>query len=84
MRSELQVLVYKYLCHCCGRVFWQEIPGVKKYSRTSQPLKEELFRKHIQGISQKQLFQVLHMGSASCERYVQEMASGQGYYLGQP
>ena len=55
VRSELQVLVCKYRCRCCGRVFWQEIPGVKKYSRTSQPLKEELFRKHIQGISQKQL-----------------------------
>ena len=75
VRSELQVLVCKYQCRCCGRMFWQDIPGVKKYSRTSQPLKEELFRKHIQGISQKQLSQDLHMGSASCERYVQEMFS---------
>jgi hypothetical protein len=53
----------------------EEIPGVRKYSRTSQPLKEELFSKHIQGISQKQLAEDLAMGSASCERYVQEMFS---------
>jgi transposase len=75
VRSDLLVLVSKYRCQLCGRTFWQEIPGVRKYSRTSQPLKEELFAKHIQGISQKQLAEDLAMGSASCERYVQEMFS---------
>lgn len=73
--SALLVLVRKYRCQPCGRTFWQEIPGVRKYSRTSQPLKEELFAKHIQGISQKQLAEDLAIGSASCERYVQEMFS---------
>lgn len=75
VRTELQVLVPKYRCRDCGRSFWQAIPGVGRYSRTSQPLKEELFAKHIQGISQKQLAADLVMGSASCERYVQEMFS---------
>jgi transposase len=73
--SALQILVFKYRCRSCGRTFWQEIPGVRKYSRTSQPLKEELFAKHIHGISQKQLAEDLAIGSASCERYVQEMFS---------
>ena len=48
---------------------------MRRYSRTSQPLKEELFAKHIHGISQKQLASDLAIGSASCERYVQEMFS---------
>ena len=73
--SALQILVHKYRCRPCGRTFWQEIPGVRRYSRTSQPLKEELFAKHIHGISQKQLASDLAIGSASCERYVQEMFS---------
>jgi transposase len=73
--TALQVLVFKYRCRPCGRTFWQEIPGVRKYSRTSQPLKEELFAKHIHGISQKQLAEDLAIGSASCERYVREMFS---------
>lgn len=73
--TALQILVHKYRCRFCERTFWQEIPGVRKYSRTSQPLKEELFAKHIQGISQKQLAEDLAIGSASCERYVQEMFS---------
>jgi transposase len=66
--SALQILVFKYRCRPCGRTFWQEIPGVRKYSRTSQPLKEELFAKHIHDISQKQLAEDLAIGSASCER----------------
>jgi len=73
--TGLRILVFKYSCRPCGRLFWQAIPGVRKYSRTSQPLKEELFAKHIQGISQKQLAEDLLMGQASCERYVQEMFS---------
>jgi len=71
--TELQIRVPKYSCKSCGHCFWQAIPGVRKYSRTSQPLKEELFAKHIKGISQKQLAEDMWMGSASCERYVQEM-----------
>ena len=46
---------------------------MKRYSRTSQPLKEELFGKHIKGISQKQLAEDLLMGPASCDRYIKEM-----------
>jgi transposase len=71
----LEISVPKYRCQDCGRTFMQEIPGVRKYSRTSQPLKEELFKKHIQGINQRQLATDMVMGSASCERYVQEMFS---------
>jgi len=73
--TELVLAVPKYRCKACGRTFRQEIPGVKKFSRTSQPLKEELFAKHIKGIAQTQLARDLCMGSASCERYVQEMFS---------
>lgn len=71
----LEISVPKYRCQACGRTFMQAIPGVRKYSRTSQPLKEELFAKHIKGMSQKQLATDMVMGSASCERYVQEMIS---------
>lgn len=73
--TELLIPVPKYRCKQCGRTFMQEISGVKKYSRTSQPLKEELFAKHIKGISGSQLAQDLHMGQASCERHVAEMFS---------
>ena len=71
--SELHLKVPKYRCHACGKTFMQTIPGVKKYSRTSQPLKEELFSKHIKGISQKQLAEDFRLGTASCERYVKEL-----------
>ena len=71
--TDLRILVFKYRCKGCARTFFQDIPGVKKWSRTSQPLKEELFSKHIQGISQKQLSEDLLMGSASCERFIREM-----------
>jgi len=72
---ELHIAVPKLRCKACGRTFMQEIAGVRPYSRTSQPLKEEVFGKHIRGVSQTQLARDLHMGAASCERYVQEMFS---------
>lgn len=73
--TELHLTVPKYRCNECGRTFMQEISGVRPYSRTSQPLKEELFAKHIKGISQTQLARDFHMGAASCERHVAEMFS---------
>ena len=71
----LHIEVPKYRCLGCGRTFMQEIAGVRPYSRTSQPLKEEVFGKHIRGIAQTQLARDLQMGAASCERHVQEMFS---------
>lgn len=71
----LQIAVPKYRCVTCGRTFMQEIAGVRPYSRTSQPLKEEVFGKHIRGVSQTQLARDLQIGAASCERHVQEMFS---------
>lgn len=71
----LHIHVPKYRCKACRRTFMQEIAGVHAYSRTSQPLKEELFGKHIRGVSQTQLGRDLQMGAASCERHVQEMFS---------
>ena len=71
----LLIAVPKYRCRACGRTFMQEIAGVRPYSRTSQPLKGEVFGKHIRGVSQTQLARDLHMGAASCERYVQELFS---------
>lgn len=71
----LHIAVPKHRCKDCGRTFMQEIAGVRPYSRTSQPLKEEVFGKHIRGISQTQLARDLQMGAASCERYVQELFS---------
>jgi len=71
----LQIAVPKYRCLTCSRTFMQEIAGVRPYSRTSQPLKEELFGKHIRGVCQTQLARDLQMGAASCERYVQELFS---------
>lgn len=71
----LQISVPKWRCCSCGRTFMQPIAGVRAYSRTSQPLKEELFAKHIKGVSQTQLARDLHIGAASCERHVQEMFS---------
>jgi len=53
--TELYLAVPKYRCKQCGRNFMQPISGLRPYSRTSQPLKEELFAKHIKGISQTQL-----------------------------
>lgn len=73
--TDLFLTVPKYRCQQCGRTFMQEISGVKKYSRTSQPLKEEIFAKHIKGISQTQLAVDLRIGQASCERHIQEMFS---------
>ena len=71
----LHIAVPKYRCLACGRTFMQEIAGVRPYSRTSQPLKEELFGKHIRGIAQTQLARDFQIGSASCERHVHDMFS---------
>ncbi len=71
----LHIAVPKYRCKNCRRTFMQKVAGVMPYSRTSQPLKEEVFGKHIRGVSQTQLARDLQMGAASCERYVKEMFS---------
>lgn len=60
---------YKFYCNNCKRYFNQSFPSVKPYQRATERLKEEIFKQHIQGISQKDLAQTFKVGTSTIERW---------------
>ncbi len=67
--SYLRIKAYKFHCYSCKRYFNQRFPGVGKYQRATEGLRKEVFHKHTQGVSQKDLARYLHTGKSTIERW---------------
>lgn len=69
----LHVEAHKYLCLGCRRYFNQRFPGVGLYRRSTEPFRRQIFQAHHGGISQRTLAVSEELGSATVERWYQEL-----------
>ena len=72
-RSYLEIQVPKYQCRNCKRYFRQEIPGVLKYQRVTQKLKETIVKNHNEGMTKKALSESYKISHSTVENYYFEM-----------
>lgn len=63
----------KFLCQTCGRYFNQRFPGIGRWMRSTEPYRRQIFRQHQHGISQRSLAQLERLGSATVERWYQQL-----------
>jgi transposase len=71
--SALHLQSHKYHCKSCGRYFNQRFPGIGKGRRSTEPFRRQVFLAHHQGISQRTLAERERLGSATVERWYQEL-----------
>jgi transposase len=71
--SWLHLQSHKYFCKSCGRYFNQRFPGVGLGRRSTEPFRRQVFLAHHQGISQRTLGEREQLGSATVERWYQEL-----------
>lgn len=67
--SYLLIRGRKYVCLDCGRYFRERYPGILPYQRATERFREEVSRKHHQGISQRTLSQTMSMSWSTVERW---------------
>lgn len=68
-QTVLVVKTHKYHCKSCKAYFNRPFPGVVKYQRATERLKEQIFIQHSQGMSQKDLATNFKLGKATIERW---------------
>jgi transposase len=71
--AYLHLQSHKYHCLGCGRYFNQRFPGIGKGRRSTEPFRKQIFEDHHGGISQRTLAERERLGSATVERWYQEM-----------
>ncbi|MEE4252506.1 MAG: ISL3 family transposase [Desulfuromusa sp.] len=69
----LQVYCHKYHCKQCGRYFNTRLNGVKKWSRSTEPLKHSVFNACRKGYSNKDAAFESGISVATVERFYQQM-----------
>jgi Transposase and inactivated derivatives len=69
----LHLQSHKYHCLSCGRYFNQRFPGIGKGRRSTEPFRRQIFQAHHGGISQRTLGERERLGSATVERWYQEL-----------
>ena len=71
--AYLHLRSHKYHCLGCGRYFNQRFPGIGKGRRSTEPFRKQIFQAHHGGISQRTLGERERLGSATVERWYQEL-----------
>jgi transposase len=71
--AYLHLQSHKYHCLGCGRYFNQRFPGIGRWRRSTEPFRKQIFQDHNGGISQRTLAERERLGSATVERWYQEM-----------
>lgn len=74
-QTILRIKAHKFVCKGCGLYFNERFPGILKYQRATERLKEQVFIQHSQGLSQKTLSDSFKLGKATIERWYHQ------YYL---
>jgi transposase len=72
-RCILQLEAGKYHCLACDRYFHQRFPGVLPYRRSTEGYRREIFVQHRDGICQTQLARRGGIGTATVERWFQDL-----------
>lgn len=60
-------------CQECNRYFREPIPGLLPYRRSTEAFRKEIFHDHQDGISQEQLKRRRKIGTATVERWFQDL-----------
>ena len=70
--SILRLKTHKYCCKDCGCYFNSTPQGLLKYQQTMESLKREVFHKHCEGVSKKDLSQDFGVSDSSIERWFRQ------------
>ena len=70
--SILRFKTHKYCCKDCGCYFNSTPRGLLKYQQTMESLKREVFHKHCEGVSKKDLSQDFGVSDSSIERWFRQ------------
>lgn len=68
----LRIQTHKYCCHDCGKYFNSSPQGILKHQQTCEHLKQEVFHRHCQGVSKKDLSLDLKVSDSSIERWFKQ------------
>lgn len=71
--TYLHLQSHKWHCRGCGRYFNERFPGIGKGRRSTEPFRRQIFQAHHGGISQRTLGERERLGSATVERWYQEL-----------
>ena len=66
--SELHVRCRRYQCLSCRKSFVQPLPGILPYRRSTEPFREEVYKRHEDGICGSRLAEIKRIGAATVER----------------
>ena len=72
-RTYLSFKAFKFQSKQCSRYFNQRFPGILKYQRASETLKEEIFTQHTQGVDQKTLSTHFLVGKNTIQRWYHQL-----------
>lgn len=79
--SVIQIKCYKYKCLSCKKYFNTRLPSVKPWSRTTELLKRDVFRRFNRGVSGQDIAADMGIGVASVERYYHQMVKAKNSHL---
>ena len=68
-RSVIEVTYYKYHCKDCGRYFRENLDGILRYQRSTEPCRRQVFHHHRHGMSRKQLGEDFGKSSRTLNRW---------------
>jgi transposase len=68
-KTRIRVLAHKFYCKACHRYFNQRFAGINKHQRSTERLKEQVCKQHLQGICQKALSDNFKIGKTTIERW---------------
>ena len=64
----------KFRCPCCKSRFWEELPGIAKYARRSEALKEQISEEALNGYNNKAVAKKYNIGTATVQRDINSHA----------
>ncbi len=59
----------KFHCQSCSRYFNQRFPGIRRWYRSTEAFRRQVFHDHFDGICRKRLSERQHIGTATVERW---------------
>jgi transposase len=74
-QSTLHIKSHKFKCLKCKKYFNQRFPGILPRKRATEPFRRDVFQKHHDGITQRTLSLRLKIGTATIERWYQDLVS---------
>ena len=67
--TVLRFKAHKFFCKPCHRYFNQLFPGILKHKRATEKLRQQVFRAHVQGVSQTDLAKQFFIAKSTIERW---------------